>query len=32
MGFALSVTDEHLYITIGDEVIEGAVARQTLPH
>jgi uncharacterized protein YaeQ len=32
MAFALSVTDEHLYITIGDEVIEGAVARQTLPH
>jgi uncharacterized protein YaeQ len=28
MAFALSVTGGHLYVTIGDEVVEGAVARQ----
>lgn len=28
MSFAVSVTNGHLYVTIGDEVIEGAVERQ----
>ena len=31
MAFALSVTGEHLYIAIGDDMIEGAVGRHALP-
>jgi hypothetical protein len=30
MAFMLSVTSGHLYITLGDEVIEGAVERHAL--
>ena len=31
MTFALSVTDRHVFITIGDENIDGAVQRLSLP-
>lgn len=31
LSFALSVTDRHLYVTIGQTVIEGAVERVSVP-
>ncbi len=31
MALALSVTDGHLYVTIGDDTLDGAVARLSLP-
>jgi uncharacterized protein YaeQ len=31
LAFALSVTDRHLYVTIGDTVIEGEVERVAMP-
>jgi uncharacterized protein YaeQ len=31
MAFALSVTDGHLYVTIGDDTLEGPVERRALP-
>lgn len=31
MSFGLSITDRHLYLAIGDEVIDGALTRHPLP-
>ena len=31
MAFTLSVTGGHLYVTLGDEVVEGAVERHPVP-
>ena len=31
MSMAMSVTDRHLYVTIGDRVVEGAVERVAIP-
>ena len=31
MSFALSVTDRHVYVSIGSETIEGTVSRVAIP-
>jgi hypothetical protein len=31
MSFALSVTDRHVYVSIGDKTIEGSVDRVAIP-